>query len=361
MSDPLLAGVRAVVFDAVGTLLFPEPAVWEVYADAAKRFGADIPADVLRKRLRTAYQREEEFDRDCEWATNENREYGRWQNVVTATLVEADVAACFRHLYDYYGGRAGWRVPPEAEYVLSELVRRGFVVGMASNFDARLTGVVDGFAELAPLRDRLVIKLARRLAEAGPGVLRGSRDARRPAAGRHPVRRRRPEQRRGRGDGGRDAGGLAFTWAGRGGGAADRIAGRVAGRECRLRGEYSAVARFPGCETIPSRGRPPMPRPVLALVAALVIAPPAFGCTWDYDTLLQERSRFPDALELITGKFLRHSPEFYEWRIKDRLERLKGDPANFALLDDLGVAYDKIGRHDDAIETMEKAERLQPG
>lgn len=104
-----------------------------------------------------------------------------------------------------------------------------------------------------------------------------------------------------------------------------------------------------------------MPRPVLALVAALVIAPPAFGCTWDYDTLLQERSRFPDALELITGKFLRHSPEFYEWRIKDRLERLKGDPANFALLDDLGVAYDKIGRHDDAIETMEKAERLQPG
>ena len=45
-----------------------------------------------------------------------------------------------------------------------------------------------------------------------------------------------------------------------------------------------------------------------SLALAILLLPSfAFGCLWDYDTLLQERSRFPDTLEIITGKFLRHS------------------------------------------------------
>jgi tetratricopeptide (TPR) repeat protein len=71
-----------------------------------------------------------------------------------------------------------------------------------------------------------------------------------------------------------------------------------------------------------------------------------------------ERSRFPGTLELITGKFLRHSPEFYEWRIKKRLD---ADPTNAALLDDLAVAYDKTGQHEKAIETALKTEKFHPG
>ena len=54
-----------------------------------------------------------------------------------------------------------------------------------------------------------------------------------------------------------------------------------------------------------------MPRFPIA-VALLALPTAAFACLWDYDTLKQERARFPDALEVITGKFLRHSPEFYE-------------------------------------------------
>ncbi|MBX3414723.1 MAG: hypothetical protein KF708_18690 [Pirellulales bacterium] len=85
------------------------------------------------------------------------------------------------------------------------------------------------------------------------------------------------------------------------------------------------------------------------------------ACLWDYDTLKMERSRFPNALELITGKFLRHSPEFYQWRIDDRLIRLESDPTNPALLDDLAVAYDKLGEHQKAIETALKIEQSHPG
>jgi Tfp pilus assembly protein PilF len=87
----------------------------------------------------------------------------------------------------------------------------------------------------------------------------------------------------------------------------------------------------------------------------------ATACLWDSDTLQQERSRFPSALELVTGKFLRHSPEFYEWRIQDRLEKLKADPKNMALHDDLAVAYEKTGQHALAIKTVSAKEEIQPG
>lgn len=88
---------------------------------------------------------------------------------------------------------------------------------------------------------------------------------------------------------------------------------------------------------------------------------PAVACYWDYDTLNMERRQFPTVLELITGKFLRHSPEYYRWRIKDRNERLVPNPKNLAWHDDLAVAYDKVGLHAKAIETMLQKETLKPG
>jgi tetratricopeptide (TPR) repeat protein len=106
-----------------------------------------------------------------------------------------------------------------------------------------------------------------------------------------------------------------------------------------------------------------MPRSRFVAAGLLAVALPAvaLACLWDYDTLKQERARFPDTLELITGKFLRHSKEFYEWRIQDRLKKLQTDPKNLAYYDDLAVAYDKTGQHDKAIETMLDKEKLKPG
>lgn len=97
-----------------------------------------------------------------------------------------------------------------------------------------------------------------------------------------------------------------------------------------------------------------------ALLASLLISSTAAACLWDYDTIKMERTRFPTTLELLTGKFLRHSPEFYQWRMENRLQRLKSDPHNPELLDDLAVAYDKLGQHDRAIETAIQSEQFHP-
>jgi tetratricopeptide (TPR) repeat protein len=99
----------------------------------------------------------------------------------------------------------------------------------------------------------------------------------------------------------------------------------------------------------------------VVLLVLLGMPAVAAACLWDYDTLKQERSRFPSALELITGKFLRHSKEFYEWRVQDRLYKLSGDPTNLGYHDDLAVAYQKTGQHAKAVETMLAKEKVKPG
>jgi tetratricopeptide (TPR) repeat protein len=103
------------------------------------------------------------------------------------------------------------------------------------------------------------------------------------------------------------------------------------------------------------------PRTLGPLACLLLTPAVAFACLWDRDTLKQEQARFPETLELITGKFLRHSKEFYQWRIQDRLAKLKTDPRNLAYLDDLAVAYEKVGDHAKAVETILKKEDIQPG
>ena len=101
----------------------------------------------------------------------------------------------------------------------------------------------------------------------------------------------------------------------------------------------------------------------LALIALVILSRVGHACLWDSDTLEMERSRFPSVLELITGKFRRHSKEFYEWRIKDRLARLEAASATGkpALYDDLAVAYEKTGQTDRAIEVALELEELFPG
>jgi len=100
---------------------------------------------------------------------------------------------------------------------------------------------------------------------------------------------------------------------------------------------------------------------VMALISLVIWPATTIACIWDSDTLLQEKTRFPSALEVITGKFLRHSREFYEWRIQDRLKRLKANPDDLAAYDDLAVAYEKTGDHAKAIALMIEKEHKKPG
>ncbi len=149
--------VRAVFFDAVGTLIHPDPSPAVVYAAVGRRRGSRLTADDIAPRFRAAFRAEEELDRAAGWRTGPAREEERWRRIVGTVLDDVtDPEACFRELWEYFGRPTAWRCEPGLEAVLSELTARGLAVGVASNFDGRLRSVLAG---LAPLRSvwRLVI------------------------------------------------------------------------------------------------------------------------------------------------------------------------------------------------------------
>ncbi len=100
---------------------------------------------------------------------------------------------------------------------------------------------------------------------------------------------------------------------------------------------------------------------VVFLTAGAVHAAVVSACLWDRDTRLMERQRFPSVLEVVSGKFLRHSDAYYRWRVADRTARLERGEAEAELIDDLAVAHSKLGEDERAIALMESLLEEDPG
>src|SRR5262245_35223640 len=90
----------AVVFDAVGTLLSPEPAFDVVYADVGHSLGSRHSREVILRRFAVAFARQEQIDEVSGWTTSEEREVRRWRDIVFEVLDDVtDREAAFAALY----------------------------------------------------------------------------------------------------------------------------------------------------------------------------------------------------------------------------------------------------------------------
>ena len=79
-------------------------------------------------------------------------------------------------------------------------------------------------------------------------------------------------------------------------------------------------------------------------------------CLWDDDTLKLEAAGFPGLVEVMTGRFDRFPDEYYEMRLRRCEELVETTPEDLGLYDNAGVACDRLGRHDEAIEWMARKE-----
>jgi putative hydrolase of the HAD superfamily len=146
-------GVGAVFFDAVGTLIHPQPAAADVYAAVGRRFGSQLELAVVAARFRAAFRRQEERDHAGGLRTDETREVARWRAIVGEVLDDvADPEGCFQALYTHFARAEAWRCDLEAEATLRALAARGYCLGVASNFDQRLHGIVAALPALRPVR-----------------------------------------------------------------------------------------------------------------------------------------------------------------------------------------------------------------
>ncbi len=91
-----------------------------------------------------------------------------------------------------------------------------------------------------------------------------------------------------------------------------------------------------------------------AAFAFLSVAIPVAACLWDRDTPVDEARGLPEVVAVLTGRFVRNPPVYYEMRLKRVAGLLDSDPGQLDAYDDAGVACDRLGRGDEAIAWMEK-------
>jgi putative hydrolase of the HAD superfamily len=149
--------IRAVYFDAVGTLIHPEPAAAPVYAAVGRRHGSRLELAQIRQAFHEACLRQENVDRLAGWRTGATRELARWRTIVFEVLHDVlDKEACFRELYDHFARPTSWQTTEDSCRLVAALTERGYLVGLASNFDERLRRVLAAQPKLGNLTNLVI-------------------------------------------------------------------------------------------------------------------------------------------------------------------------------------------------------------
>lgn len=151
--------LRAVTFDAGGTLLYPHPSVGEIYADAARRHGVTADAAAMEDGFRRAWVACHHDSAVAAAGNVSQREW--WREMVFQTLEMAGVTlpdreAYFHELYDLFAAPEVWRLFPDAIETLMAVRKLDLKVGLLSNWDHRLRPVLEGLG-LMPLLDAVTI------------------------------------------------------------------------------------------------------------------------------------------------------------------------------------------------------------
>jgi putative hydrolase of the HAD superfamily len=148
VADP--GRILAVLFDAVGTLILLREPVGATYARIASRHGVRLSAS----RLDDAFTRvlaaaAPNVHPGAPRAVAAERERDWWRARVRETFRAADgmvrfddFEGCFAELWRHYAGAGAWRLAPGAREGLGALAARGLRLGVLSNFDQRLPGLL---------------------------------------------------------------------------------------------------------------------------------------------------------------------------------------------------------------------------
>jgi putative hydrolase of the HAD superfamily len=148
--------VCAVLFDAVGTLIVPDPPVAEAYHLAAWSCGSQLSLAQVRARFHAAWNARTLARRDlaagelARLPTSEAAEREFWREIVAQVFddVADEHERLFESLWDHFAQPHHWRVFADVAGVWNALQARGYLLGIASNFDQRLRGILRAHAPL---------------------------------------------------------------------------------------------------------------------------------------------------------------------------------------------------------------------
>jgi len=134
--------IRAILFDAAGTLFFLTKTVGDHYAYVGREVGLDLDAQKLESAFHAAWQQMPR--RPASDGPRENDDKGWWRELVghvldqvAPSLSEFDQDNFFEVAYEHFAEAGVWELYPEVSGVLQELTPQ-FQLAVISNFDGRL-------------------------------------------------------------------------------------------------------------------------------------------------------------------------------------------------------------------------------
>ena len=142
--------VKAVFFDVAGTLIYTRERIGQSYARLAREYGMDADDQAVGAAFRRAFNTAPGLafgpGHDARELRRLEREW--WRRVVAETFAEfgpfRDFEGYFAALFAFLGDPASWKSDPAAEPLLARLKERGYTLGVISNFDHRVYGILRG-------------------------------------------------------------------------------------------------------------------------------------------------------------------------------------------------------------------------
>ena len=130
--------IRAITFDAVGTLIIPYPSVGAIYAEVLKTHGGHSEPIVLDSRFGAAYKTL------AQQSDKMGREF--WKKVVGQTLAgfcpTESLDKCFKDLWLTFAEGHRWKLLEGVKDNLIYLKTKGYQLAVLSNNDSRLTKIL---------------------------------------------------------------------------------------------------------------------------------------------------------------------------------------------------------------------------
>ncbi|MEZ5276425.1 MAG: HAD-IA family hydrolase [Opitutaceae bacterium] len=167
--------IRAITFDAGGTLLAPHPSVGEVYAEVLGSFDLARDPIALENAFHAAFST---VSKNPAVLDPEEREKDFWRQVVRHTVRDAPLPESvfpevFAAMWDAFSHGARWRVFDGSHAILRALRDRGYRIGVLSNWDRRLRSVLEETG-LAELIDTVVISSDIGIEKPDTGIFRAA-------------------------------------------------------------------------------------------------------------------------------------------------------------------------------------------